>query len=192
MDEIDPPSDVTLQLITPDDVYYSNLSDVQQGLLFHAVCLQLIADPLYSTIHPREGSGSQNVVMSCDDNVSDTGMLITGWGSKTWKTPVERSHLESYIDSVPYDSWWIDRQEVVRGFYTELINRYEGYGGYWPVTSFWGDWAAIWSGVRKEDLPDPDSHKPSDYCVQAIHHSYPNQVYSVAGNSAVAKEGYCA
>lgn len=192
MNDINTSSDLTLQLATSEGVYYDNLTAVQNGVLFHTVCQQLISDSQYSLIHPKDGSSPHSVVMSCNDNVAAGGMLITGWESKFWSTPVTRSQIQNYIDNVPYDSWWTDKQEVVRGFHSELISRFEASGGTWPVTSFWDPWANIWSGVHKQELPSPEPVNPGEYCVQAIHHSYPDKAYSITNNDTGPTEGYCA
>lgn len=191
IDEINASSDLTIELVTSDGVYYNNLTAVQNGVLFHQICQQLISDPIYSLIHPSDGSAPSSVVMSCDDSISANGLLITGWDSKSWNTPVTRSKIQTYIDSVPYDSWWIDRQDVVRGFYSELINRFEVSGGSWPITSYWDPWANMWSGVHKEAMPAPRPLNPGEYCVQAIHHSNPSKAYSITNNDTGPVEGYC-
>ena len=72
------PDKVTLTRIQNDEVHYSNLSDVQNGVLFHMICLELIADPAFSVIHAKSGGGTNSVVMRCDDNVTANSILITG------------------------------------------------------------------------------------------------------------------
>lgn len=191
MQDINTSSDLTLQLVTSDGVYYDNLTAVQNGVLFHTICLQLVTDTQYSLIHPIDGSSPQSVVMSCDDSIAGSGLQITGWETKYWSTPVTRNQIQNYINNVPYDSWWTNKQEVVRNFHTELISRFEASGGKWPITSFWDPWANMWSGVHKEGLPTPEPLNPGEYCVQAIHHSYPDKVYSITNNDTGPTEGHC-
>lgn len=170
---------------------YSGLSTIQNGVLFQKVCTDLIASPQYSTIHAREGGGTSSVVMKCDDNISANSLLITGWDSKTWTVPVTKATLQAYIDSVPYDSWWTDRQTVVRGFYSELIAQHTARGGSWPVASFWDPWANQWSGVQKQDLPAPNSANPNSYCLSATHLTYTDIVYHVSGSGGAIEQGAC-
>ncbi len=186
------PEEVALTRVQKEGVHYSGLTDVQNGVLFHMVCLELIADPTYSTIHAKSGGNTASVVMRCDDNVSANSILITGWDSKTWNVPVTQATLESYIASVPADSWWIDRQEVVRGFYTQLIDRFTKRGGSWPVKSFWHPWAAPGnSGVPKEILPEPDPPEEGTYCIQGAYAGYPDMTYIITDQDGTPREGVC-
>lgn len=176
-----------------DGPYYYGLSEVQNGVLLSEVCEELIADPLYSTIHAREGGQTQSVVMSCSHDTGGNRMQITGWDSKKWYTPVTRSDIQAYIDSVPYDDWWTDRQDVVRGFYYELMNRFEQRGGSFPVESFWDPWATQWSGTLKEDLPPPSAppaQAAGSYCVEAYHRSFPDEVFYITEKDII-EPGTC-
>ncbi len=184
----------------PDDVaveyrplggHYSGLSPVQNGVLFQAICVQLINDPYYSVIHAKTGSETQSVVMRCSDNIARSSLLITGWKSETWSTPIMREQLQAYIDAVPYDPWWTDRQDVIRGFYSALISRFETQGGTWPITSFWDPWANEWSGVHKEELPPPDPGTSTGYCIQASHRKY-QKSYTISSDNQTIREGTCA
>lgn len=173
--------------------HYSGLTPVQNGVLFYDICEELIADPTYSTIHSKDGNDTRSVVMRCTDNISAGSLLITGWESKTWSTPLAKNTLQSYIDSVPYDNWWIDRQEVVRGFYTELIRRFEAKGGTFPVNSFWDPWANQWSGVPKQDLPSPEPPSESEiesYCIDAYHTDFSDSIYRITQDNKI-EAGAC-
>ena len=170
--------------------HYSGLSPVQNGVLFHRICTELITDPYYATIHARLGGATNTVMMGCDSNIEDDRILITGWDSRTWTTPLTKETLEEYVASVPYDSWWIDRQDVVRGFYQTLIDRFEQQGGTWPITSFWDPWANEWSGVHKQELPEPDN-TGSGYCIEAVHRRYTDVRYAVNSNNQTIREGSC-
>lgn len=172
---------------------YSNLSAVQNGVLFYEVCEELINDPHYATIHARDGSATNSVVMRCTDRIEGGGLQITGWNSIFWNTPVTRDQIQGYMDSVPYDSWWTDRQDVVRGFYEELVNRFTAKGGAFPVTSFWDTWANQWSGVHKEELPAPDASvgglADGGYCVQAYHSNFPDNVFKITQDDKIEPGG---
>ena len=188
-EDFHPSEDVFVQLVSSygGDVY-TGLSAVQNGVLFYEVCEELIADPQYSVIHARDGSETQSVVMKCTDDIGANRLQITGWRSEKWYTPVTRADIQEYIDEEPYDDWWTDRQDVVRGFYTELANRFEAKGGTFPITSFWDTWANQWSGVHKEELPPPGP-RPSDdkgaFCVEAWHNKFPEQVYKITQNEKI-------
>lgn len=183
---------VTFTYKTTGGGSYSGLNAIQNGVLFHDICVELIADPQYSVIHAKDGGATNSVVMSCDDSVSRSSLLITGWDSKRWPIPVTKSTLQAYIDSVPADSWWTDRQAVVRGFYGELINRFESRGGAWPITSFWDPWAdSSNGGVLKQSLPPIDTSTPSGYCLQAQNIKFDSISYKVTDASPRPVEGSC-
>lgn len=184
-----PSDDITIRFV-PQEVseFYDNLTPVQEGVLFYEVCEELIADPHYSTIHSKDGSQTKSVVMRCDDDIENDVLQITGWDSKKWYVPLAKTALENYIDSVPYDNWWIDRQDVVRGFYTELIHRFEQKGGTFPIESFWDPWANQWSGVPKEPLPAPSPPPASAagaYCVEAYHNKFPDNIYKITDDDKI-------
>ncbi len=190
-DGIQIPNGVTISLVADNGPHYSNLSDVQNGVLFYSVCLELVGDSHYSVIHSRDGAAKSSVVMSCDDNIRAGGLQITGWETRNWTTPVTQQQINGYIAGVPYDSWWIDRQSVIRGFYEELSKRFAARGGTWPVNSFWDPWANQWSGVKKEELPPPDPAGTSTYCIQGGHREYSDLVYSMSDLDATPHEGAC-
>lgn len=189
---IKPSKGVAVSISPSSTTRYDNLSPIQNGVLFHDICLNLINNPKYSTIHAKDGSDSSSVVMSCDDNISSGGLLITGWESKHWPTPITKSQLENYIASVPYDNWWTDKQEVVRSFYGALISRFSDSGGTWPITSFWDPWANEWSGVTMEELPNQDeAQQDIGYCVEAVHSEFPNMKLHVKSSQGKVTEGSC-
>ena len=184
--------DVTLTRIQKEGVHYSNLSAVQNGVLFHMICRELVADPYYSVIHGRDGHQESTVVNKCDDNVFAGGILITGWNSITWSVPIQKSELQSYIDGVPEDAWWIDRQDVIRGFYSELMRRFESRGGTWPIYSFWNTWAAPDnSGVPYQPLPEPDPPEEGVYCIQGVYADFPDMVFIITDQDGTPREGNC-
>ena len=187
------PQDVVLTYKKTGGGKYTGLTAVQNGVLFHDICVELIADPYYSVIHAREGGGSSSVMMSCDNDVGYNRILVTGWESEKtkWYTPVKKETIQAYIDSVAYDNWWTDRQEVVRGFFTELINRFESRGGTWPITSFYdGTSDGSW-GVKRQELPVLDMSAPAGYCLQAKSTKYDSVVYKVTNTNSRPEEGVC-
>lgn len=184
-------SDVELAFVASGGSHYDGLTAVQNGVLFYNTCKDLIADPQYSTIHAKDGGQTSSVVMSCDDNVNRGGILITGWDSRTWSTPVTAAQIDSYKAGVPYDGWWTDRQVVIRSFYSALVATFLSRGGTLPVTSFWDPWANQWSGVPKEDLPTPTSSSDG-YCVEAHHRTYSDLTYKVTSGDPFPELGSCA
>ena len=189
--ELKIPNDVAVTYIPGGGIKYSGLDAVQNGVLFHSICDDLSKDPAYATIHSSDGASTQSVIMSCEDNISANGIQITGWQTKNWTTPISRSQLESYISSVPYDSWWTDKQRVIRDFYTQLIVRFTNQGGTWPISSFWDPWANQWSGVQKEALPTPTTGEAGVYCIKATHNKYPDLSFYTSDKVDGAKEGNC-
>lgn len=184
--------DVSVTYIPEEgSVHYSDLSPVQNGVLFYNICRELITMPEYSTIHSADGNNSQTVMMNCQV-YNWNNIQIHGWDSRTWAVPVSSSAIQSYIDSVPYDSWWIDKQDVIRAFHTELMSSFVQRGGSWPVTSFWDPWANQWSGVPKEDLPQPDPESDlSQYCIVAQHARYEGMSYFLTADSQRIRPGSC-
>lgn len=191
-EEYTPSSGVTASFVTvTNPPSYGALTPVQNGVLFHQTCLNLIADPTNTTIHAASGGGTGSVITSCNDGISGNRLLITGWSSQNWMVPVQKSQLETYINSVPYDSWWIDRQDVVRGFYTKLISNFETSGGTWPINSFWDTWANEWSGVKKEELPAPTTPASTSWCIEAHHQRSADVYFHIASQSNEPTEGRC-
>lgn len=187
-----PPSDVDVRYVTASFVRYSNLTPVQNGVLFHGICTELIADPYYRTIHAKSGGATNSVVYDCDTDINDNNMMIRGWDSPRWNTPVTKANIESYITNVPYDAWWTDKQTVIRAFYTELMNRYTQRGGVWPITSFWEPDANQYWGVPKEELPVATGDMYVDqYCIEVVHKKYTSLTYYVTSESKAPAEGVC-
>lgn len=191
-DDITPSKDITFTYNPVAGSMYADLTPVQNGVLFYDICEELVSDRQYLVIHSKDGKSTQDVVMRCTDNINGESILITGWDSQTWNVPVSKASLENYIKNVPYDSWWIDRQDVVRGFYREMISRFESRGGKFPITSFWDPWANQWSGVQKEELPPLVSrnYDSGTFCVEAYHNKYPENKYKITENSR-AESGTC-
>lgn len=182
---------VTLTYISLGRSHYSNLNTVQNGVLFHTLCDELANDPQYATIHAKDGSASDSVVMTCDDSVDAHSLQITGWDTKKWSTPLTKETIEAYLASVPADAWWTDKQKVIRKFYTTLISRFSASGGTWPIQSFWDPWANEWNGTKKETLPVADNDDVEKYCIQASHQKFPEIMYHVTYRDKTAKEGSC-
>lgn len=189
--DFQPSSDVDVSVVPMNGVRYNGLSAVQNGVLFYEICTELIADPQYSTIHAREGGGTSSVVMRCNDSISAGQLQITGWQTRNWSVPVTEAAIQNYINSVPYDSWWTDRQDVVRGFYTALKTLFVARGGTWPITSFWDPWANQWSGVPKQELPPPESTSKHNYCIVASHRKHTNLVFHTKGSNGAIVSGAC-
>ena len=175
---------------------YTGLSPVQYGVLFQEICEEAIANPTLTTIHSSDGTQTDYVQHRCDDNIAAGHLQITGWDTQTWHTPLSRDTLQTYMDNIPSDSWWTDKQNVMRSFYQYLIDTYEVRGGVWPITSFWDPWANQWSGVPREDLPSLEDSGNSDlqensYCVQAYHSDFPELSYRITSDKLSPEQGSC-
>lgn len=181
---------------------YSNLTAVQNGVLFQKTCQDLMGDPNYTTIHGSDGYGNNQtatVQINCKDNIAATVLQVTGWQSVSWNTPVTKTAIQSYMSSVPTDSYWYDRQTVVRTYYQTLMDRFEAQGGTFPVTSFWDPWANQWDGVPYQALPalPPPSTttQPNEltksYCVIGTSAKYSDIIYSFSSSELKAKQGNC-
>lgn len=184
-----------IEVIYTTDVFvrYGNLTPVQNGVLFYTVCQELTADTAYRTIHAKSGGGTQSVLYDCSQNINDTNLMINGWSPTTWHVPVTEANIQAYIDSVPYDSWWTDKQAVVRSFFTELMKTYKKRGGTWPITSFWEPDANPYWGTPKEELPEVTSDmNVESYCIQVTHKKYPSMSYYMTPSVKSPQEGTCA
>jgi len=184
--------DIELTFVPLSTEHYTDLSTVQSGVLFHDICSELVADPNYSTIHSRDGSDTDSIVMSCDDSIREDRLQITGWDTMRWSTPLTKETIEAYMESVPNHSWWTDKQSVVRSFYATLMARYTSSGGEWPITSFWDPWANQWSGVPKQELPAPDdSSRSVNYCITATHRRFSDVRYSITSDNLAPRNEAC-
>lgn len=184
--------DISLIYTPMSSMQYTGMTNVQRGVLFHDVCEQLIQNANYSTVHSRDGSQTDAIVMSCDDNIQHNTMQITGWETRTWSTPVTKEQIEQYMTTVPYDSWWSNKQDVVRSFYAALIALYTTSGGTWPITSFWDTWATSSSGVQRQELPVGSAASGvARYCITATHRKYTDISYIVTGDALAPHQGSC-
>lgn len=186
-----PSKDIIVHYSPTSSVKYGSLTPVQNGVLFWTVCEELVADSQFSTIHSKDGKATDSVVMSCNKNIRADGLLIEGWSSRSWLRPVQKAQLQAYIDSVPSDSWWIDKQAVVRSFHQELIDRFESRGGTFPITSFWDPWANAWSGVHKEELPAPLPGPTNNFCIEAYHQDDPATKFHITAQGDQLLPGGC-
>lgn len=162
------------------------MSAVQQGVLLHELCQQLVAE--------GRGNGSSlsgqvgNYITGC--NVYGWGaMQINGWQAHSFAVPITQTSVRDWYDSQSaYDPWWPDQKTVAVNFANELSSRFIAMGGTFPVTSFWDTWA---SGVQKQPLPAPTSpHDPSRFCIQASHSKYTDLVWHISSDQPLA-EGAC-
>lgn len=191
-DDLKIPDDISLIYTPLSSARYDGMNNIQRGVLFHDMCEMLIQDAKYSTVHSRDGSQVDTIVMSCDDNIQHNTMQITGWETRTWNTPVTKEQLEQYMTTVPYDPWWSDKQDVVRSFYAALIALYSTSGGTWPIASFWDAWATSSSGVQRQELPPVESNSGvARYCITATHRQYTDISFIVTGDKLAPHQGSC-
>lgn len=190
-DEVKLTKNVTVDFIeastgtTPSLPRYSNLTEVQNAVLFHSLCNTVLSEPQFTTIHGATHSpGNRHeppaqqtatLVLSCNDNVQMNSIQITSWASRTFNTPIQKQDINNYLNGLGNDDgtdYWYDRKAVYKAFFTEMMNRFEAMGGTFPVTKFWNAWCTNpndfyipvtreWGCHPKQDLPEPDPVTPS-------------------------------
>lgn len=186
------PSDVhtspgtTLRLVANGTPTYNGMSAVQQGVLFHNLCQQLVTEGrgIGSSVSGQVG----NYITGCHV-YGWQGIQINGWESRTFSVPINTTTVRDYYNSrTAYDPWWPDQKTVAVAFANELTARYTAMGGTFPVASFWDTWA---SGVQKETLPTPTPpHDPTRFCLEGTHSKYSDLVWHIRSNEAI-DEGAC-
>ncbi|HMS93332.1 MAG TPA: hypothetical protein PKD28_02975 [Candidatus Saccharibacteria bacterium] len=152
---------------------YSNLTSVQNGVLFHTICTNLANDNRPDVPELKYGQGYQ-----IDRNTGQPSRTVNYlWGpttcnvynnpeiqingayataGATLNVPISEARLlqeatKSRTDQNAID--FPDYNHVVNQFYQTIHDRFVAQGGTWPITTFWDPWANQWSGVRKEELP---------------------------------------
>ena len=179
---------VTLTLVsTPGG--YSGLSPVQNGVLFQAICQEIINEGYGRGTNM--GGGTEQYITAC--NVyNKNAMQINGWDAHDFDVPLTASSVYSwYNSSVSADSWRPSKKQVFLEFATELSARFTAAGGTFPVTSFWDNWASPGNGIAKETLPAPSSGASAEsFCVQAMSVREPGSPWHVT-NGGAATQGAC-
>jgi len=143
--------------------YYTNLTPVQNGVLFAQLCQDLINEGVGKGVD--KGGTTQSYITGCG-NWNYNSTQITGWNTKQWSTPVQKDQLLNYATSfTTSDSWNKAQEGVVKNFYTQLVERQEKQGGSFPITTFWDYWATDSNGgVKQEPLGTPQT--TAYYCAE--------------------------
>lgn len=193
-----PSSHVSLSLSLSgvnDFPVYSNLSSTQNGVLFHSICDELVAEGYGKGTN--KGGGTEQYISGCNVYDNDELQVNSAWNGHNLRTPVNSDALPGIVTSINYDdSWRPNRDQVEKDFYQTWHDRYQAMGGSYPVETFWDDWctgACAW-GVQKEPLPTPSSTGHSSggsFCIQAISQRHSAVVKHIKSDSNEPADGPC-
>lgn len=195
---------------------YTGLTAVQNGVLFHQICTNLVSQNRpdvqelkygqgYQMNYLGQRVGSYNYLWGPNTcNIYNHGDIqINGaWSSAggTFNTPIQQSRIsqeanKNRTDQSPTD--FPDYNHVVNQFYAALDSQFLAAGGTYPVTTFWDPWANQWSGVPYQALPtittpvNPSGSDAGGYCVQAYHAKYTSLKYRVTATKLSPEAGTC-
>ena len=216
-------SDVNLSIIVDNQEVseestgpiYTNLTAVQNTVLFHEVCRQVISEEEFQILRSHDGqavNNSYNIWCGSSDGVNGINAgyyQINGWNSTRWNMPVTLSQINNRINNPPTDSWW-NIADLDSRTYREIRDRFLAVGGTFPLTTAWDswgscapNWAGVWTcnGRPREELPvlppaggggsDDSSSDGSSYCIIATHERYTDLLYSFSSDNLAPKEGNC-
>jgi prepilin-type N-terminal cleavage/methylation domain-containing protein len=175
------------------DNKYTNLTEVQKGVLFHQICAAMINEGLGSG--QNNGGSTENWITNCNVNGAQAFQIV-GWSTKDVNPSIASTTLATIASSIQYnDSYRPNRDTVERNFFNTLHTRYLAEGGTYPVTTFWDSWASSSSGVQRQELPSKSSAgggwlTTTSYCAQATHEKFTGRIYSIQ-NSKTPTEGVC-
>lgn len=173
---------------------YSNLSAVQNGILFHKICGDLISEGYGKGVN--QGGQQEQYISGCNVYNHPEIQVNSAWTGRTFNTPVAASVLPGVVSSINYnDSWRPGRDQVEKDFYQTWNDRFVQEGGTYPVTSFWDPWctgACTW-GVQYSTLPTPatpTNFGSAPYCIQANSQKFGDVSMYVTSDGQV-KPGTC-
>ena len=180
---------ITLTLIEAgDEPLYSNLTPVQNGVLFATICQKLVDEGVGQGVN--QGGVTQNYITGCG-NWNHSNMQFTGWTTKLWNTPVTSEQLVSYANNFTTSDTWNKSQEpVTKNFYNTLVTRFSAQGGTFPITSFWDYWANPGNGGVIQQPLDSDPPIRSFYCAEARANGYESVIWHIKQNGKLT-EGTC-
>lgn len=170
---------------------YIGLGSVQNGVLFHQICQQLVDDGLGTG--DDDGGNPQHYISNCSGDTGGDRIQIDGWDSKKWYTPVTEAQLLGWVDSLSPRNYHASYKPTIANFYQTLVNTYKTQGGTFPITSFWNHDANPWWGVYYEALPSPTipSTDENTYCIQANSSRFPEVSYVITSSNTQPREGTC-
>lgn len=164
---------------------YSNLSNVQNGILFRDVCQSLINEG-YGT-GTNLGGGVERYITEC--NVYNYNEIqLNGWQAHNFGITVSQTAVyDWYNANVSTDAWRPGKKDAFLTFANQLSSRFVSLGGTFPVTSFWDPWASPTNGgVMMQTLPAPSTpSSPTEFCIEATHLKYPDILLNVAQSGAI-------
>lgn len=185
IEEIMQPSPgVQLTLIASGGVYYSGLSDEQNGLLFYNHCQDLV-DEGYGSGPNDFGGGTVAYISGC--HVYDLDYIqINGWngGFEVSNPIVSLENLQAYVDAAAalhpdHPSYRATLEE----FMDELVSRFTSEGGTLPVVEFWEPWEST------PALPQPTLRDADEFCLRATHERYSDISYVSTSSNPTPREG---
>lgn len=176
---------VQLTLMTSGGgVYYSGLSNEQNGRLFYEHCQDLV-DEGYGSGPNDFGDNTVAYISGC--HVYDNDYLqINGWngGFELSNPIVSLENLQAYVDSAasshPNHPSYRSTLEV---FMDELVSRFTSEGGTLPVEQFWQPW------VSTPTLPEPTPRDGDGFCLRATHERYSDISYVSSSSNPTPREG---
>lgn len=169
--------------------YYDDVSEVQNGVLFADICAALVSEGVGKGVN--QGGVTEDYITGCG-NWNHDSMQFTGWNTKLWNVPVNSTELLDYAQTFTTNNSWnkTAHEGVVKNFYTELVERFERQGGYFPITSFWDYWATSTNGgVQADPLPTDPKTKPF-FCAEAQVTGYPEIIWHITQENKL-KPGRC-
>lgn len=170
---------------------YSDLSPVQNGVLFHTICGDLVAEGYGQG--ENQGGQQDKYITACNVYNHTQIQVNSAWNSRSFNTPVDSGVLPAVVASINYnDSWRPERDAIEKLFYQTWHDRFLSLGGTYPVISFWDSWASPGNGVMEQEPPSVDATTGGEYCIEAVHESLPDKVYHLNRDDRQPTAGHCA
>lgn len=181
----------TVEVVLSNLPGYSNLSSVQNGVLFYTICNDLVADGYGKGVN--KGGQQEQYISACNIYNYTQLQVNSSWSGHNFNIPVSSSALDAVADGINYnDSWRPNRTAIEQAFYRAWNTRFLAEGGNYPVTTFWDAWAnSSNGGVTQENLPTADSGAADHYCIQAHNPKYGDMYYHLTNGGGPTAEGKC-
>lgn len=179
-----PSSDVNLSMSSNGALpHYTNLSVIQNSVLFYEICDNLIAAGYARGMN--NGGQTEQYITACNVYNNNQLQVNSSWTPRSFSTSVSATVLPTTVSSINYnDSWRPNRTQIEKDFYQTWHTRFSEQGGTYPITSFWDAWANQNNGgVVKQTLPPPDSLTSASFCVQANSKKFTTIIYHVTNEN---------
>lgn len=187
---------------------YTGLTDVQNGVLFHTLCTNLVNEyrPDAPDLRYGQGRDAHGAVRTyiwgpdfCRVYNHDRIQFDGSWSvfNSPLTTPVTASALQTKIDGFSNsDSFFPDLVHVGRQYFQTVGDRFVAQGGTWPITRFWDPWAnGSNGGVLYQPLPDigggGSEGDEDSYCIQAYHANYSDVSFKIDSDTLTPEHGSC-